>query len=227
MRVFPRITRPSLKPLRQKLRRLSRHLSVARVTLGVEWLIFGAALLLALTGSRAAFIDGFGRRGDLVALSLLIVLFAWLHMIVERRLLPRLERYFSPAPYDEHRIFFDLGQEARTADSIDQLYESIAARIGESFEAGQVSIFTRGEEGGEYLCRVSSSRPVGLQSGEHGPADEQAERPLKLSRDAFVVRRLNSLSNPLVVEAAELETWTQAFSFASPAVREGRRREQE
>src|SRR5215471_2053769 len=227
MRVFPRITRPSLKPTRQKLRRLSRHLSVARVTLGVEWLTFGAALLMALTGDRAAFIDGFGRRGDLIALLLLFTLFASLHSLVKRRLLPRLERYFSPAPYDEHRIFFDLGQEARTADSIDQLYESIAARIGESFEAGDISIFTREEESGDYLCRVSSSRPVGPQSGGRGPADEQAEQSLKLSRDAFVVRRLNSLSNPLVLEAADLETWTQAFSFASPAVREARRREQE
>jgi hypothetical protein len=42
--------------MRQKLRRLSRRLSVALVTLGVEWLIFGAALLMALTGGRAAFI---------------------------------------------------------------------------------------------------------------------------------------------------------------------------
>src|SRR5262245_24183870 len=141
MRILPRITRPSLKPMRQKLRRLRRHLSVARVTLGVEWLIFGLTLLLALTGGRAAFIDEFGRRSDLIALMLLLALFASLHSLVKRRLLPRLERYFSPAPYDEHRIFFDLGQEARTAGSIDHLYQSIAARISESFEAGYVSIF--------------------------------------------------------------------------------------
>ena len=228
MRIFPRITRPNLKPARQKLRRLSRHLSVARVTLGAEWLIFGAVLLLALSGSRAAFIDRFGRRSDLIALSLLLALFALLHSLVKRRLLPRLERYFSPAPYDEHRIFFDLGQEASTANNIDQLYQGIVDRIGESFEAGYVSIFAREEESGDYLCRVSSSRPATFQPGERGAAGEQAqEQPLKLSRDAFVVKRLNSLSNPLVIEAAELETWTQAFSFASPAVREARRREQE
>src|SRR5262245_43216948 len=193
MRIFPRINRPSLKPLRQKLRRMSRHLSVARVTLGVEGLIFGAVLLLVLTGSRAAFIDGCGPLGDLVALSLLLVFFAWLHTLIKGRLLPRLERYFSPAPYDEHRILFDLGQEARTAQSIDQLYESIAARISESFEAGYVSIFTREDESGDYLCRVSPA----LQFGGGGSADDQAKTPPKLSRDAFVVKRLNSLSIPL------------------------------
>src|SRR5262245_31348711 len=126
MRIFPRINRPSLKPLRHKLRRMSRHLTVARVALGVERLIFGPSPRFPLTGSRAAFIDGFGRRGDLVALMLLLTLFASLHSLIKRRLLPRLERYFSPAPYDEHRIFFDLGQEARSADSIDQLYQAIA-----------------------------------------------------------------------------------------------------
>lgn len=214
--------------MRQKLRRLRRHLSVARVTLGVEWLIFGLTLLLALTGGRAAFIDEFGRRSDLIALMLLLALFASLHALVKRRLLPRLERYFSPAPYDEHRIFFDLGQEARTAGSIDHLYQSIAARISESFEAGYVSIFTREEESGDYLCRVASAQSEALQSGELGAAGEQAaRRPLKISRDAFVVKRLNSLSSPLVIEAAELETWTQAFNFASPAVREARQREGE
>ncbi len=223
MRIFPRINRPSLKPLHRKLRRLSRHLTVALVTFGVEWLIFGAVLLFTLTGARAAFIDQFWRRADLVALSLLLALFAWLHTLIKRRLLPRLERYFSPAPYDEHRIFFDLGQEARAAKSIDELYESIAARIGESFEAGYVSIFTRDEESDDYLCRVSSSLPVALRPGEQDDGHE----PLILARDAFVVKRLNSLSNPLVIEAAELETWTQAFSFASPAVRELRQRERE
>jgi len=227
MRIFPRITIPRLKSLRKKLRRLGRHLSVARVTLGVEWLIFGGALLLALTGARAAFIDRLGRRGDLVALLLMLALFAWLHTLVKRRLLPRLERYFSPAPYDEHRILFDLGQEARTAESIDQLYESIAAQIGKSFEAGYVSIFVREEESGDYSCRVSSSPSAASQSGGYSGADEQAEQPLKLARDAFVVKRLNSLSTPLVIEAAELETWAQAFSFASPAVREARERERE
>lgn len=206
---------------------MSRHLSVARLTLGFEWLIFGVALALTLTGSRAAFIDRLGRRGDLLALLLLLALFAWFHLIVKRHLLPRLERYFSPAPYDEHRIFFDLGQEARTAESVDHLYESIAARIGESFEAGCVSIFTREEESGDYLCRVSSRRLRAVQSGESGPANGQAEHTFKLARDAFVVRRLNGLSNPLVVEAAELETWTQAFNFASPAVREARQRERD
>src|SRR5690242_3495906 len=126
MRILPRISRPSLKPLRRTLRRLSRHLTVSRVTLIVEWLIFVAALLVILTGRRAAYLDQFGRRTDLVALLGLLALLALLHTLIKRHLLPRLERYFSPAPYDERRILFDLGQEVHSATSIEQLYQAIA-----------------------------------------------------------------------------------------------------
>jgi sigma-B regulation protein RsbU (phosphoserine phosphatase) len=226
MRILPRFSRPSLKPLRQKLWRLSRRLTVRRATILIEWALFAGATLFALTGDRAAFVDRFGPRGDLIALSLLLGIFAGAHRTIERRLLPRLERRFSPAPYDEHRILFDLGQEARTAESVDQLYESIAARIGESFEAACVSIFVREEESGDYVCRVSSPPPDASPSPKREDALGNGA-PLKFARDAFVVRRLTGLSKPLVIDAAELEAWAQALSFAPSALRESRRQERE
>jgi sigma-B regulation protein RsbU (phosphoserine phosphatase) len=205
---------------------------VRRVTLGVEWALFAGGLLIALTGDRLAFVDRFGRRGDVVALSLLLVIFAWARRMIERRLLPSLERRFAPAPYDGQRMLFDLGQEARTAASVDQLYESIAARIGESFETAYVSIFVREEERGDYLCRVTSpsSESTPSHPAPSAPPTEDAldaPPPLKFARDAFVVKRLLGLTSPLVIDAAELETWDQALSFAPPALRESRRREQE
>ena len=65
MRIFPRIRRPSLKPVAQRLRRLRRHLSAPRIAMIVESVIFGGVLLLTLTGARAAYIDSFGQRADL------------------------------------------------------------------------------------------------------------------------------------------------------------------
>ena len=219
MRILPRFTRPSLKPLRRSLRRLSRHLTVRRVTLAVEWLLCAAALGYSLTGSRAAYIDQFGRRGDLIVLSGLLALLAALHAQVKRRWLPRLERYFSPAPYDEHRILFDLGQEVHTATGIEQLYQSIARRISESFEAADASLFVRDQASGDFLCRVSSSQPS-IGNDETAP-------PLKLPPDAFVVKRLSHMSVPLVIEPAEFETWAKALGSASAALREARARERE
>jgi sigma-B regulation protein RsbU (phosphoserine phosphatase) len=198
------------------------------VTFGLEWLLFIVALLIALTGDRAAIVDRFGPRADLAALALLLVLFVCLHRAVERRLLPRLERRFSPAPYDEHRILFDLGQEARKAESVDQLFESIAARIGESFEAAYVSIFVREEESGNYVSRISSP-PSGASKFEDSVHRGAKERPQELmfARDAFVVKRLAGLSTPLVIDAAELETWAHALNFASPALRLARQKERD
>lgn len=224
MRILPRFTRPSLKPVRRALRRVGRHLTVARVTLIIEWSLFIAALLFVLTGRRAAYIDQFGRRGDLVVLLSLLALFAVLHALVKRHLLPRLERYFSPAPYDERRVLFDLGQEVYSATSIEQLYQSIAKRISETFEAADASIFVRDEASGDYLCRVSSSQPTVTSAS--GEADE-AGQLLKLSREAFVVKRLSHMTAPLVIEPGEFETWTRAFSAASPALRAARMQERE
>jgi sigma-B regulation protein RsbU (phosphoserine phosphatase) len=223
MRIFPRITRPSLRPLRQRWRRWRQHLTVARVTVAVEVLIFTSALLIVLSGSRAGFVDQLGPRADLAVTLLWLVLFALVHALVKRHLLPRIERYFSPVPYDERRVLFDLGQEAHTAASIDELYESIAKRISESFEAENASIFVRDEKSGDYLCRISCSQPDGTTNG----ADSEAKQKLKLARGAFMLKRLQSLSAPLVIEPTEFDTWERAFAGAPPQLRAARERERE
>src|SRR5262245_28360597 len=122
MRIFPRFRRPNLKPLAQRVRRLRRHLSVARVTVIIELLIFSGLLLFALTGGRAAFVDEIGHRADLAVLVLALGVLVVFHAAVKRYLLPRIVRYFSPVRYDERRILFDLGQEARRAIDIDHLF---------------------------------------------------------------------------------------------------------
>src|SRR5262245_16831427 len=168
MRIFPRFRLPRLRPLTRKLRRLRRYITVARVVVAVELAIFAGALMLLFSGSRSEFIDRFGRRGDLIVLLLLLAVFALVHSLLKRRLPPRFERYFSPAPYDERRILFDLSQEARAAASIDQLYSSIAARIGESFETSAVSIFVREEQTSDYVCRVSTRQTSAPEGADYG-----------------------------------------------------------
>ncbi|HSE98985.1 MAG TPA: GAF domain-containing SpoIIE family protein phosphatase [Blastocatellia bacterium] len=219
MRVFPRIHIPRIKPLLRKLRQARRHLTVRRATLIVEWLVYGAVLLFAFTGSRAAALDELGGRADLIAMIAAIALIGLIHLFVSRRIVPALERRFAPAPYDERRIIFDLGQEARAATDIDHLYNSIVARIKETLEAEDVSIFVRDDATRNYICRVSTT--VGDQKGS-----EPAGR-VSLSADAFVVKRMGRLGTPLVLDPAELEMWERALSLASRAVREARARERE
>jgi sigma-B regulation protein RsbU (phosphoserine phosphatase) len=225
MRIFPRLHLPRFKPLARKLRQWRRHLSVARVTLLIEWLLFGGALLLLLTGSRAASLDGFGPRADFAALGVMLALFALLHFkIIKKRLVPAIERFFVPAPYDERRILFDLGQEARAAVNTDQLYKLIVNRIGTALETENVSIFVCDEATGHYICRISEPQPAGQPRSD----DESESGPrLTLSREAFVVKRLTHLAIPLVIEMTDFEMWTKAFADASREVREARTLERE
>jgi phosphoserine phosphatase RsbU/P len=233
MRIFPRFTRPSFKPVAQKLRRLRRHLSARRVAVIVEWLIFGAVLLFALTGGRAAFVDALARRADLMALALALALLAALHTVVKRYLLPRIERYLSPVSYDERRILFDLGQEARRATNVDHLFHLIVSQIGEALQAADASLFVRDEATGDYVRRASSSQATKQFAGNGpggagGAAGESAPEPLlTLARDAFVIRRLRSLALPLEIGPRDFETWDRFLASTSAEQRAARQSERE
>jgi sigma-B regulation protein RsbU (phosphoserine phosphatase) len=184
-------------------------------------LILVTALLIIFTGRRSQAIDRFGMRADLAALAATLLVFVVLHVVAARRIERALERRFSPAPYDERRILFDLGQEARTAINIDQLYKSIVNRIAAALETENVSIFVRDDTTGDYVCRISAT-----QVSQHETSDPLRPR-LTFARTAFIIKRLQHLANPLVIEAAELESWDRAFSSAPKSVRESRARERD
>ncbi|MBV8859496.1 MAG: SpoIIE family protein phosphatase [Acidobacteria bacterium] len=209
---------PTLRRLTRRTRTWRQRLSVARAEFYAETALCAAALTFLMTGGRALWLERLWPHADALAAVLCVVLFVLLHNFVTRRVVPLVARRYSPTPYDERRILFDLGQEARTARGIDELYGSVARRIAESLGADDVSIFVREESGGDYLCRISSRA-----------AGEWAEpaREVKLARDAFVVKRLRSLSGPLVVESAEFDAWSRALAAAAPERRAARASERE
>ncbi len=232
MRIFPRIRRPSLRPLAKRLRRLRRYLTVARVAVFIELLIFSGVMLFALTGGRAAFVDGFGHRFDLVVLILLLGILAVLNAVVKRYLLPSIERYFSPVSYDERRILFDLGQEARRATDINHLFRLITGQIAEALHATDASLFVREEATGHYLRRASSSQtPVIVSSGDDLADGEQSagtkEQLLTLARDSFVVRRLRTMEQPLEIGPQDFEVWDRYLDSSSATQRTTRQKERE
>ena len=229
MRVLPRFARPRIKSFGRRVRRWWKYATPARATFALECLTFGGALLLLFTGSRLSYLDRLGRRADAVALACASLLFGLLHTLVRRRIVPRLERYFAPAAYDEHRILFDLGQEAHAASSVDQLYRFVVARIGEAFETESVAIFIREAATGDFVCRVAaqpSARLAAHQTVMAGSSPTVTEpAKLRLARDAFVVQRLQHLTHPLSITAADFETWSRALADAPTTEREARERE--
>lgn len=83
-----------------------------------------------------------------------------LHKFVSHRVVSALERYFTPARYDERRILFDLGQQARAATNLDELYSLIVTNIGEALETENVSILVRDDASGDYVCRISREASI-------------------------------------------------------------------
>ena len=217
MRIFPRAKLPTPKAARRLWRKSKGHLTLRRVYYAVEFALFIAFFFVVFTGSRLRFIDSFGRRTDVVVSLILIAGFLGIHVLARRRLLPKILGRYQPAPYDERKIFFELGPGARHVTSIDELYKNLAERVRNALNAGNAAIFVRDETTGNFNLRVFSA--------QERPAETC--KSLQLSKNAFVVRRLVNLSTPLVIESQEIETWSQALKSVLPSMREERASEHE
>ena len=214
MRILPRTKLPTPKAARRLWRKSKGHLSLRRLYYSAELFLFVTIYFVVITGSRLRFVDSFGGRADVVVSLILVAIFIGIHILARRRLLPRIELHYQPAPYDERKIFFDLGQGTRQVTSIDQLYQSLAERVRNALDASNAAIFVRDEASGNYNLRVLSAQG---RAAETSPSNA-----LQLNQRAFVVRRLMNLSTPLVIESKEIETWTQALNSVLPSMREER-----
>jgi sigma-B regulation protein RsbU (phosphoserine phosphatase) len=219
MRILPRlIIRP--KAVRRLWRKSKTHLNVRRVYFFLEFILFAAIYFVVFSGNRLRAIDSAGRRMDALVSLALVGAFILIHAIARRRLLPRIERYYAPTPYDERKIFFDLGPGSQHVNSIDQLYQNLANRIRNALDASNAAIFVRDDASENFNLRV-------LCPPSHEAEPAPGGKPLQLSKRAFVVRRLTNLSTPLVIEPQEIETWSQALNSVLPSTREERASEHE
>ncbi len=226
MRILPRIRKPKFYPYRKTWRRVQPHLSVWRLALAIEIVAFVTVYLLVFTGSRRAWMDGWGARTDLVASFLMVGAFVVLHYALKKSVIPRIERHFLPTAYKEREILFSLGHEARLASNVEELFAAIAKHIADSFEADNVSILVCDETTRDYVSVISSS-PAQVGKQRSATTDETPDSQVKLSRDAFVVKRLRNLSTPLVIDSRELEIWERAMEGGSARFRLARQQERE
>ena len=215
MRILPRAKIPTPKAARRLWRKSKGHLSLRRVYYSVEVVLFIAIYFVVFSGSRLKTIDAFGHRMDAVVSLILLAAFIAIHRIARRRLLTKIERYYEPSPYDERKIFFDLGQGTRNVTSVDQLYQNLADKIRVALDASNAAVFVCDDTSGDFKLRVLSAQQGSAETNLAGKA-------LRLSKRAFVVRRLMNLSAPLVIEPSEIETWSQALNSVLPSARDER-----
>jgi sigma-B regulation protein RsbU (phosphoserine phosphatase) len=228
MRVFPRIGRPRIGFQARSLRRIGRRVRPEHTLIIVEVLLLAAAIVFVFTGSRAAYLNRFGPRADMMALALLLLTFAALHLIVQRSIAPVIVRRYSPKAYDERRILLDLGDAARRSSNVNQLYKLIIKMIGGALGIESVSIFVRDEATGDFVCRIRSQEEGATVDGKRPMFNSllpTSEERLILPGDAFVVKRLRHLAIPLKIEQHDMETWMRALSGEPKSVQDARRRE--
>jgi len=216
MRVLPRIRRPTFKRRLQRWRRWARTVSIAQMALLFELMLFCIGLLLIFTGRRAAAVDSWGGRADLIATFLLAAVLLLVHQALQKYVLPKIEHHFLPAAYQERQVLFSLGEEARSATNIQELYAAIARRIAAAFEADNVSILVQDHNSGDFEAVIQS-----------GISTTEEDEPLKLSRYAFVVKRLKGLSTPLVIESTEFDIWNRALDAGASVTRSSRASERD
>ena len=215
MRILPRVQIPNPKAARRLWRKSKGYFKLRRIYYASELVLFTGIYFLVFSGSRLRAIDALGRRADMLITLALIATFILIHIAARRLLLPKIEGRYTPAPYDERKIFFDLGPGSQHVSSIGDLYQHLAERIRRALDASNAAIFTRDEKTGNFNLRVVTHDP-----SLHG-------KRLQLSKRAFVVRRLMNLSTPLVIEPREIETWSQALNALHPEQREERAGEHE
>ena len=220
MRILPRLRPPTPRAARRLWRKSKGRFTVRRVYYSVEFILFMTTYLTVFSGERLRTIDAIGYRMDMIASLLVVGAFIVVHVIARRRLLPKIELYYAPTPYDERKIFFDLGQSSKQVTTIDQLYQHLAERVRIALDASNAAIFVLDEATGNLNLRVLSIQGRTAETDRGG-------KPLQLSKRAFVVRRLMNLSTPLVIEPRELETWSQALNSVLPSLREERASEHE
>ena len=212
MRILPRLNMPTRKAARRLWRHTKAHLTLKRIYYSVEFLLFALVFFVVFSGGRLRFIDAWGGRMDTIVSILLLAVFVITHIVARRRLLPKIESYYAPAPYDERKIFFDLGQGSQHVASIDQLYQRVAEKVRIALDASNAAIFIRDDASGNFNLRVLTGAAESCPPG----------KPLQLNKRAFVVRRLMNLSTPLLIEPREIETWSQALNSVLPSAREER-----
>jgi sigma-B regulation protein RsbU (phosphoserine phosphatase) len=197
--------------LRRRKRRKGPHVPSPESVLLVELLLAVLILAFMLTGQRGAFLDRLHPRADAMLVVLLACIVAASHFLFVRRILPFLRKRASPVDYDHQRILLELGDAARHSNNLSDVYKFSVKTVGHALKVAKVAILVRDQESGNFVLRSSSAHAA--ESSDSGSTPASEPEAVVLSKDAFVIRRLNKLSTPMRIESDDLAVWQRAAGF--------------
>jgi len=115
------------------------------------------------------------------------------------------ERVALTKDENDGTAMLDLGGAARASTSLEGFLDNVAMRMATATKASSVSILLRDGVTGRFYCRFRyPTLSAGLNS-----------EPIWLDKDAFVVRRLRSLSMPLALDPGDFPAWVESLTGES------------
>jgi phosphoserine phosphatase RsbU/P len=137
------------------IRRSVRYLLVSHGFRLLQAFAILAALSFLLTGSRIAFVDGYGNRADIVASILVTVATIVLLTLLNRHVMNAIDRRFFREAYDAELILTELGETIPTLSKTKQVIELVANKISDALHPDNVTIFLNDEDAGAYVSSFS------------------------------------------------------------------------
>ncbi|MEW6730898.1 MAG: SpoIIE family protein phosphatase [Acidobacteriota bacterium] len=204
------IVRHQVIPVSLIIRRGVRYLLVSHGFLFVEATVVFAVISFLMTGERVAVIDQLGSRADVVAGILASGLAVLGLRIINRRVLPIIDRRFFREAYNAQQILSELAHAMRKVTTIEQMLDLAVAKIQDALHIENVSIFLRDEVTGDYLCAISSTH-MGSSIHIKSTVREASNNTLVLPHDAFVVKQLRESSLPLTVDFQDARERTRSL----------------
>jgi phosphoserine phosphatase RsbU/P len=198
-------------PVSFLIRRSVRYMLVSHGFRLIQAVVVLAALSFLLSGSRIAFIDGYGNRADIVASIFVTVATIALLTTLNRRVMASIDRRFFRAAYDAELILTELGEAIPTLSNTKRLVGLVAKKVTDALHPENVTIFLDDDERGEYVAAFSSN------VSRAGAASPTRLRGLVLHYDEWPINQLRNLNLPESGEAGLLSQHTGLKVYSVPS----------
>ena len=177
------IVRHQVIPVRLMIRRGVRYLLVSRGFYLVEAVAVVAAIVFVLTGPRAEALDRIGGRADLLATGTAATLVFGGLQLLNRRVMPAIDRRFLRQAYDSAMVQEAVGEAARKLPKVDDFLGLVAGQIEGALHPETLAIFLRDPSSGHYSCafpppdglaEISANAPL-IQALRGAPESRETE----------------------------------------------------
>jgi sigma-B regulation protein RsbU (phosphoserine phosphatase) len=219
------IVRHQVIPVSLIIRRSARYLLVSRGFIITEAILLLALLSFLLTGSRIAAIQRYGARAYVVGVLISTGATVLLLRLLNRRVMPSIDRRFFREAYDTQKILSDLGQAVRTVTNVEQLLELVATRIQAALHTGNVTMFLRDEATGDYVSAISSSHNEEVLAVND--VASKSSMPLVMPHDGQAVELLRESLQPMTTDFHDEHSWVHALVSTDTSENDSRQRESE